>query len=259
MSETWGVRIARARRLGDEIPAAADLLRFYGRLLEAQEQSASSLETGPLAGAIEQDMPRLVDSAPAILRAVQDEGSPDLASQARQLMQTGSSVLSDALATCWASPSDEQFFAKAILQPYAATLAARGITPAGRPAPTTGRGCPTCGGPPQLSVIEAPDARGEGGGRRLLCATCLTRWPVPRMCCAHCGEDREARLGYFQPPHFDHILVEVCEACRHYQKRIDRSRLGIAVPIVDELAAAALDLWAREQGYRKIELNLVGL
>jgi formate dehydrogenase maturation protein FdhE len=29
--------------------------------------------------------------------------------------------------------------------------------------------------------------------------------------------------------------------------------------VVDEVAAAALDVWAREHGYAKIELNLVGL
>ena len=32
-----------------------------------------------------------------------------------------------------------------------------------------------------------------------------------------------------------------------------------AAPIVDEIDAAALDLWAREHGYTKIELNLVGV
>jgi hypothetical protein len=31
------------------------------------------------------------------------------------------------------------------------------------------------------------------------------------------------------------------------------------VPLVDEVAAAPLDLWASERGYVKIELNLVGL
>jgi hypothetical protein len=33
----------------------------------------------------------------------------------------------------------------------------------------------------------------------------------------------------------------------------------LAIPLVDEIAAAALDLWAVEHGYTKIELNLVGL
>ena len=42
-------------------------------------------------------------------------------------------------------------------------------------------------------------------------------------------------------------------------KSVDLSRLGLAVPLVDEVAGAPLDLWARERGYEKIELNLVGL
>jgi formate dehydrogenase maturation protein FdhE len=40
---------------------------------------------------------------------------------------------------------------------------------------------------------------------------------------------------------------------------VDLTRLGIAVPVVDEVAGASLDLWAREHDYQKIELNLVGL
>jgi formate dehydrogenase maturation protein FdhE len=40
---------------------------------------------------------------------------------------------------------------------------------------------------------------------------------------------------------------------------VDLTRLGFAVPLVDEVATAALDVWAREHGYKKIELNLVGL
>jgi formate dehydrogenase maturation protein FdhE len=31
------------------------------------------------------------------------------------------------------------------------------------------------------------------------------------------------------------------------------------LPSVDELATPALDIWAREQGYGKIELNLAGI
>jgi formate dehydrogenase maturation protein FdhE len=40
---------------------------------------------------------------------------------------------------------------------------------------------------------------------------------------------------------------------------VDLTRLGFAIPLVDEVAAAALDVWANEHGYAKIELNLVGL
>jgi len=55
------------------------------------------------------------------------------------------------------------------------------------------------------------------------------------------------------------VRIEACDSCHHYIKGIDLTRLGLAVPLVDEIYAAPLDLWAREHGYQKIELNLVGI
>jgi formate dehydrogenase maturation protein FdhE len=60
-------------------------------------------------------------------------------------------------------------------------------------------------------------------------------------------------------PEYDHARVDACDTCQHYIKAVDMTRLGLAVPLVDEVAAAPLDVWAREHGYAKIELNLVGL
>lgn len=92
-----------------------------------------------------------------------------------------------------------------------------------------------------------------------MCSACLTIWPFRRVVCANCGEERPDKLGVFQSPAFDHVRIEACDTCWHYIKGIDLTRLGLAIPLVDEVAAAALDLWAMEQGYTKIELNLVGL
>ncbi|HKQ53166.1 MAG TPA: formate dehydrogenase accessory protein FdhE, partial [Pyrinomonadaceae bacterium] len=86
-----------------------------------------------------------------------------------------------------------------------------------------------------------------------------TSWLFRRVLCANCGEEGPAKLGYFHSPEFDHVRVEACDTCKHYIKGVDLTRLGLAVPLVDEVAAAPLDLWAREHGYTKIELNLVGL
>jgi len=55
------------------------------------------------------------------------------------------------------------------------------------------------------------------------------------------------------------VRIEACDSCKHYIKGVDLTRLGFAVPIVDEIDAAALDLWASEHSYTKIELNLVGV
>jgi FdhE protein len=74
-----------------------------------------------------------------------------------------------------------------------------------------------------------------------------------------CAENDERRLCYFRAAEFDHVRVDVCETCGHYIKSVDLTRLGRAVPLVDEVAAGALDLWAHERGYTKVTRNLIGL
>jgi FdhE protein len=164
----------------------------------------------------------------------------------------------DTLLAYWRTPSDQQFLAKAVLQPYAQSLAEKGVRPADRFCAPADNRCPACGGMPQASVLEKrPDA--DGASRYLLCATCLTQWPFRRVLCASCGEEDEHKLAYFHSPSFDHLRIDACDTCGRYLKTVDRTRAGLAVPLVDEVAGAALDLWARDRGYQKIELNLVGL
>src|SRR5262249_58836234 len=125
---------------------------------------------------------------------------------------------------------------KALLQPYACWLAETGVTPRDRAFTPTSNRCPSCGGKPQLSIIRATaDSPSSEGGRTLQCAVCLSEWPIRRVLCVHCGEETEAKLGYFHAPAFDHLRVDVCETCRHYLKTVDLTRLGIALPLVDEV------------------------
>jgi FdhE protein len=80
--------------------------------------------------------------------------------------------------------------------------------------------------------------------------------------CANCGEQDPKKIGYYQSNEaagLDHIRVEACDQCRHYIKSVDLTRYGLADPLVDEVAGAPLDLWARERGYVKIEMNLIGI
>ena len=55
------------------------------------------------------------------------------------------------------------------------------------------------------------------------------------------------------------VQYMACDTCKYYLKTVDLTRQGNAVPLVDEVAGGPLDLWARDHGYQKIELNLVGL
>jgi formate dehydrogenase maturation protein FdhE len=53
--------------------------------------------------------------------------------------------------------------------------------------------------------------------------------------------------------------VDGCDTCKTYIKSVDLSRNGLAAPIVDEIAAAPLDIWVQQRGYSKLQLNLMGM
>ena len=57
----------------------------------------------------------------------------------------------------------------------------------------------------------------------------------------------------------DHVRVEACDTCRTFLKSVDLTKNGLAVPEVDEVATLALDFWAAEHGYAKLQLNLLGM
>lgn len=261
MRESWDRRIERAKRLAEADPATRQLLTFYGVVLGLQRDIATSLtgSSGRLTGSLARDLDRLRPALPPFLEEIERCGPALLAREARALLSGPAAAYEGLLTAIWINPSDRQFVAKAVLQPYAETLAVAGVAPDGRAALRPDNRCPFCAGAPQLSILHSSGGSLEGGGRALQCATCLTVWPFRRVLCAQCGEEDEQKLGYFQSPAFDHLRVEACETCRHYLKSIDLTRLGIAIPLVDEVAGASLDLWAKDRGYQKIELNLVGL
>jgi FdhE protein len=67
------------------------------------------------------------------------------------------------------------------------------------------------------------------------------------------------RLAVYVAEELPHIRVEACDSCRHYIKTIDLTRNGNAIPVVDELAAIPLSLWAEENSYMKLTTNLMGI
>lgn len=261
MKVAWDILIERAERLRAQNSETAELLTFYARLLAAQKQVYEFL-CGRLnwlpSGSLVQDISDIYPALHPLLEVVAASGPALLADEAHRLKQASAADINALLLQYWHAPSDTQFFAKAFLQPYACRLAELDRRPFDRKLESGEHRCPFCLGKPQLSLLKTQDA-GDGGGRHLLCSTCLSVWTFRRVVCANCGEERPAKLAYFHTPEYDHLRVEACDTCGHYIKGIDLTRFGLAVPLVDEIAAAALDLWARERGYTKIELNLVGL
>jgi FdhE protein len=257
----WTKQIERADYLAGEASGSRELLVFYARLLRAQEEIYESFRSRRdwlPAGDVESDLTVVQSSMVTLLETVAQHGPTSLATEA-QVLLAEPEIVAHRLLHYWRSPSDTQFFAKSILQPYARWLAETRTTPVGRELAGGERTCPFCGGQPQLSFLQSKESSSESGNRDLLCATCLSSWEFRRVICANCGEERPPKLGYFHSPEFDHIRIEACDSCQHYIKGIDLTRFGHAVPLVDEIYASAMDLWAREHGYTKIELNLVGL
>lgn len=262
MKESWDTLINRAEELASERSETAELLTFYAKLLGAQKQiyqylsgHKSRLPTGALA----EDLAVLRIMLPALLELVEANGPAALAGDARYLLQATEAETDEMLLSYWRAPTDGQFFAKSFLQPYVRLSAEIGARPLDRSLGGGENRCPFCEGKPQLSLLKTQEPTAEAGGRNLLCSMCLTVWPFRRVICANCREESPAKLAYFHTPEYDHVRVEACDTCKHYIKGIDLTRLGFAAPLVDEIAAAPLDLWAREHGYTKIEINLVGL
>ena len=65
-------------------------------------------------------------------------------------------------------------------------------------------------------------------------------------------------MGIYAAPEIAHVRVDVCDTCHTYLKTVDLTKNGLGVPVVDELAAIPLDLWASDHGYRKLQVNLIG-
>ncbi len=249
----WERQIRRAGELANTTDVTNGLLVFYTRLLQAQSQVYEFLlnrQDWVPTGELERDLPAFQSAFSFILDAVEEAGSRALIEQAQNLPATDEMLLN-----YWHTPSDTEFFAKAFLQPYGLYVSGIGATRE----LISERLCPRCGGKPQLSFLQNKETTAESGNRDLMCAKCLTVWPFRRVVCANCGEEQPSKLAYFQTPAIDHVRVEACDTCKHYLKGVDLTRLGMAQPLVDEVAAASLDLWSTEHGYTKIELNLVGI
>jgi FdhE protein len=255
----WEKRIRRARDLAAQNPAAAEVLSFYGEVAAFQRKlfdaaAAENLHADPMRPIRDQLVqPAALNRFPALLELVEKKGPAGLAKAARELSQQSP----DQWRALLESPPDgeqtQRFFARACLQPVAEYLAFDSKL---QFAGYTGALCPACGGKPQLGVLRP---EGEGGKRSLLCSGCATEWDFRRILCPNCAEEDHAKLPRYSAEEFPHVRVEACETCRRYLKSVDLTINGLAVPLVDEIAAASLDLWAVEHGYQKIELNLMGL
>jgi FdhE protein len=99
----------------------------------------------------------------------------------------------------------------------------------------------------------------EGARRSLCCALCGGEWLFGRIMCPCCFEEDPHKLPSFRDERYANVRIEACETCRRYIKSLDLSEDARPIPEVDDLVSIAMDLWAAEQGYTRIEPGLAGL
>ena len=281
----WDRRLRRSRDLSVRYPFAAEGLRFYEGVTAFQrglysriEATLGSTSTPCALGALRDDLDLflLLPAFSEFLNTVRQEAPPPLAHAAAQLLDSDRQHWERVVRDFWNAPSfevespsegfaDVQVSARArqadaesllawiFLQPYAEYMANHRAFPA---LEKTCSNCPLCGSRPIIGVLRP---EGEGGRKSLVCMLCAHEWPFRRIFCPSCGEESELRMAVYIAPEFDHVRVDACESCKTYLKTVDLTKTGLAVPVVDELAAIPLDLWAQERGYIKLQRNLLGI
>jgi FdhE protein len=251
---SWDRRIARAAELSKTHAAVSELLGFYQGLVLFQKgvyQSVSAVS--------DHNVTMLVQFFPALIALIKKSGSPSLKEAASHLEHASEQDRKDLLMAFWQHevesrqvPAEYEFFANALLQPFAEYLAERtnSTTEASPPL------CPFCGSRPQVAVLRQ---EGDGARRFLLCSLCATEWLFRRVLCPNCAEENKDKLPIFLAEEFDYVRIDACDTCRTYIKSIDLTKNGNAVPMVDELATVSLNLWAQENNYQKLQPNLFGV
>jgi formate dehydrogenase accessory protein FdhE len=271
----WDRRIRRANELISSNPFSAEGLRYYVRVATFQKSIYSEIQKALAASQkISSDRPLrdeldlflLLPKFPAFLSLIQQIAPAPLAHASGVLAQKGPAAWQHAIEDFWhgepelaggvdgsgQARSSDRVLAWMFLQPYAEYLADHREVSVIDGTPST---CPLCGGKPAVGVLRS---EGDGAKKSLICMLCAHEWVFRRIYCPACGEEREPQMAYYSAPEIAHVRVDVCDTCHTYLKSIDLTKAGLAVAVVDDLATIPLDLWAREHGYEKLQINLLG-
>lgn len=283
-SPQWDRRIRRAAELTSAYPFAAEGLRFYARVATVQRNLYAKIQKAladspkisagrPLRD--ELDIFLLLPNFLPFLSLIENIAPVPLANAAVRMAEKGPAGWQQAIEGFWhretelasmidnaeearsgdsvEATASERLLVWIFLQPYAEYLAINREPTIVDGTPST---CPLCGGKPIAGVLRS---EGDGAKKSLICMLCAHEWNFRRIYCPACGEEREPQMAFYSALEISHVRVDVCDTCHNYLKSIDLTKTGLAVPIVDELATIPLDLWAVEHGYKKLQVNMLGI
>ena len=252
---------ARADALAESTGCDTEPLRFAAGMLRAQARAVRALAmrhaVRPLSGRLELDHERILEALLEVPRFAAWHGPEPLALEACSRAVEDGTTASNRLLVFWngGRSSTEDYLSRAMLRPYLETLRAEQCAP---DRPHVERRCPFCGGAPAVGCLRG-GAQGQDAGRFLVCAQCGLEWAIDRVLCVACGERDPAKLPCFSSESRPAVRADACETCRRYVKTLDLSQDARPIPEVDDLTSLALDLWAGEQGFVRIEPGLAGI
>ena len=279
-ASAWEARRRRAAELLSRLPHAEEILGFYLRLLDLQESlhlGALAAEGAPDAEALEEEetlasclqqllLPRSLHSFRTFVMDVAGFGTAVIADIGGSLQAAGDESLRQLLGTFLAEepldsiasvlqcdPHPLVFFPRAFIQPIAEAAAERNTGSQDHGQHTL---CPSCQRPPQVACIR--DEAEVLGRNLLVCSLCSTGWTFPRSTCPNCLASGPEAIVFHLAESLAHIRIAECRSCQGYLKSVDLRECPTAVPLVEDLATAELDLWSAERGLRKIQPNLLG-
>ena len=251
-------RAERAELLAAESSSAAVPLRFAAGLYRVQGTVAGKLEASKeLTGSLAKDAKLLLPHLRQLLRYAIDAGPESLAAQARARWEDDDAAARSRLSVYWDDEiaSREDYLSRSLLRPYVEVLASLWIPPDRLHRPGY---CPFCGGPAWISARRS-DSSMDGARRILGCALCGGEWQANRGRCPCCSEENPEKLPSFHQEAQPSVRIEACDTCHRYVKSIDQTVDARSIPEVDDLLSVAMDLWAREAGYTRLEPGLAGI
>lgn len=260
-------------------PAYVEILKFYGRVFDAQEQCRGRLQLEPLKLSEELQTVKARDKLPLIgveefnfdskesadlflaLSHLALEANPDLSETAKIIVAaTGKAIKPGALfdgllkgnEALFENLAQELKIDKTVLgfltynsiKPSLCACADQLAAYLDRTDPWQQGYCPVCGSAAILSLLE------DEGRRKLVCSFCWHLWPAKRVQCAYCDSSGSEDLHYFYSEAEKDTRVDLCDKCQKYIKTIDtRKTTRLIYPPLEHIATMHLDIKAREMGF----------
>jgi FdhE protein len=261
-------------------PVYADLLDFYGRIFDAQEDSKGRIQVEPLqiseamlSVKAREQLPLIgidefvyddIESGNLFITIcnLAKEANPKLAASAKVILKAVDTAfkpnalfsgLIDGNEALFENITDEFEIEKQVLgfitynslKPSLTVCADQLSSYLNKDEPWLKGYCPICGSSPILSIFE------DDGERLLICGFCWHPWSVKRVFCPFC-ENRDGKtLQYFYSEDEKEFRVDLCDSCKKYLKTLDaRKTERMIYPPLEQVSSLHLDYKAKEMGYQ---------